>query len=144
MTIHDETIRFVGLGAMGKGMASNRVKTDFKLVVHGIRPEPVADLVALGASSAASVQELLAQCSTFITVLPTGREVDEIVMGPDGIFANAQPNALVVDLSMIDAETTDKLHQTAKAGGYGGQEFSSLVVVLCDMAQIERARQGDA
>ena len=27
--------------------------------------------------------------------------------------------------------------------GYGGQDFSSMVDVLCDMAQIERARSDD-
>ena len=118
MIIHEETIGFIGLGAMGKGMASNCARKGFKLVVHDIRPEPVADLVALGAASAQSVQELSAQCSTIITVLPTGREVDEIVMGPNGVFSHAQPNTLVVDLSTIDPETTDKLHHTAKAGSF--------------------------
>lgn len=118
MTIQHETIGFIGLGAMGKGMASNCVRKGFSLIVHDIRSEPVADLVALGARSAASVQELAAQCSTIITVLPTGREVDEIVMGPDGLFANAAPNTLVIDLSTIDPETTDKLHETARAGGF--------------------------
>ena len=118
MAIHEEAIGFIGLGAMGKGMASNCVRKGFKLVVHDIRPEPVADLTALGARSAQSVPELAAQCSTIITVLPTGREVDEIVMGTDGIFAHARPATLVVDLSTIDPETTDKLHDTAKAGGF--------------------------
>ncbi|MEM0944374.1 MAG: NAD(P)-dependent oxidoreductase, partial [Pseudomonadota bacterium] len=118
MAIQDETIGFIGLGAMGKGMASNCARKGFTLVVHDIRPEPVADLVALGAQSAASVGELAARCSTIITVLPTGREVDEIVMGADGIFAHAQPGTLVVDLSTIDPETTDKLHSTATEGGF--------------------------
>ncbi|MEM9141328.1 MAG: NAD(P)-binding domain-containing protein, partial [Pseudomonadota bacterium] len=113
MAIQDETIGFIGLGAMGKGMASNCVRKGFNLIVHDIRPDPVADLVALGAQSAASVQQLAAQCSTIVTVLPTGREVDEVVMGPDGIFDHVAPGTLVIDLSTIDPETTDKLHETA-------------------------------
>ncbi len=118
MAIQDETIGFIGLGAMGKGMASNCVKKGFKLVVYDIRPEPVTDLTALGASNAQSVRELAARCSTIITVLPTGREVDEVVMGSEGIFAHAQQDTLVVDLSTIDPETTDKLHDMAKAAGF--------------------------
>lgn len=118
MAIQNETIGFIGLGAMGKGMAANCTRKGFKLVVHDIRPEPVAELVALGAASAASIKELASQCSTIVTVLPTGREVDEIVMGPDGVFAHAKPGALVMDLSTIDPETTDKLHETAQAGGF--------------------------
>ena len=117
MAIQDETIGFIGLGAMGKGMAANCVKKGFKLVVHDIRPEPVSELAALGAASAGSVQELAPQCSTVITVLPTGREVDEAIMGAEGVLAHAEPGTLVVDLSTIDPETTDKLHDTAKAAG---------------------------
>lgn len=117
MAIQDETIGFIGLGAMGKGMASNCVRKGFSLVVHDIRPEPVADLVALGAAAASSVAELSGLCSTIVTVLPTGREVDEIVMGPDGVLAHAKPGTLVADLSTIDPETTDKLHDAARAGG---------------------------
>lgn len=118
MAIQDETIGFIGLGAMGKGMAANCVRKGFSLVVHDIRPEPIAALVALGAESANTVQDLAAQCSTIITVLPTGREVDEIVMGQDGLFAHAAPNTLVIDLSTIDPETTDKLHKTAQDRGF--------------------------
>ena len=117
MTIQSEKIGFIGLGAMGKGMAANCVKKGFDLIVSDIRPEPVAELTALGAATA-STQQIAAECSTIITVLPTGREVDEVVMGPDGIFAHAKPGTLVVDLSTIDPETTDKLHETAKAGGF--------------------------
>ena len=49
MPIRSDTIGFIGLGAMGRGMAANCVKKGFRLVVHDIKPEPVAALVKLGA-----------------------------------------------------------------------------------------------
>ena len=112
-----ETIGFIGLGAMGRGMAANCVKKGFALVVHDIRPEPVAALVKLGATAGGSVAGVASACSTIVTVLPTGREVDQIVMGADGVFAHAKPGALVMDLSTIDPETTDKMHAEGKARG---------------------------
>ena len=48
MATKDETIGFIGLGAMGRGMASNCVKKGFKLVVFDINPAPVEALVKLG------------------------------------------------------------------------------------------------
>jgi 4-hydroxybutyrate dehydrogenase / sulfolactaldehyde 3-reductase len=113
----DETIGFIGLGAMGRGMAANCVKKGFKLVVHDIRPEPVDALVKLGAKAGKSIADVAKSCPVIITVLPTGREVDEIVMGADGIFAHAQRGSLVMDLSTIDPETTDKMHAEGKARG---------------------------
>ncbi len=117
MATRDETIGFIGLGAMGRGMASNCVKKGFNLIVFDIKPEPIEALVKLGAKAARSVAEVAKSCSLIITVLPTGREVGEIVMGADGLFANAKAGALVMDLSTIDPETTDRLHTQGKAKG---------------------------
>ncbi len=117
MTAMNETIGFIGLGAMGRGMAANCVKHGFKLEVLDIAPGPVAALVALGAKAASSAAELAKRCSIIVTVLPTGREVDQIVMGPDGLYANAKPGTLVMDLSTVEPEMTDKLHAEAKRCG---------------------------
>lgn len=118
MTLTDQTIGFIGLGAMGKGMAANCVRKGFTLVVNDLNPGPVEELVALGARSAASPAEIARDCSVIVTVLPTGREVRDVVMGADGLFAHAAPGTLVLDLSTIDPETTDDLHETARAKGF--------------------------
>ena len=117
MTTRDTTIGFIGLGAMGRGMAANCVKKGFALIVHDLAPAPVKALVALGAKAAPSVAELARQCSIIVTVLPTGREVDQVILGADGIYANAKPGTLVMDLSTIEPEMTDKLHAEARRLG---------------------------
>jgi 4-hydroxybutyrate dehydrogenase / sulfolactaldehyde 3-reductase len=111
------TIGFIGLGAMGRGMAANCVKKGFDLVVYDIRPEPIADLVTLGANAGKSVADVAKRCSIIITVLPSGKEVDSIILGKDGIFDHAKPNTLVMDLSTVEPETTDRLHEQAKKRG---------------------------
>jgi len=118
MTVRDETIGFIGLGAMGRGMAANCVKKGFKLVVHDVRPEPVKALVAVGAEAAKDLADLARRCRTIVTVLPAGKEVNELVMGAGGIFDHAAPGTLVMDLSTIDPATTDKLHAEAKRRGF--------------------------
>ena len=112
-----ETIGFIGLGAMGSGMAANCVKKGFELVVHDINPEAVAFLVKTGAKAAKSAAEVAKASTIVITVLPTGREVDQVVMGAGGVLDNLAPGSLVMDLSTIDPETTDKLHAEGKRRG---------------------------
>jgi 4-hydroxybutyrate dehydrogenase / sulfolactaldehyde 3-reductase len=114
MTKTNPPVGFIGLGAMGRGMAMNCVKKGFDLVVYDIRPEPMADLVTLGATAGKSVADVAKRCGTIITVLPSGKEVDSIILGPDGIFDHAKPGTLVIDLSTVDPETTDRLHDEAK------------------------------
>jgi len=112
-----ETIGFIGLGAMGRGMAANCVKKGFDLVVHDINAEAVAFLVKTGAKAAGSAAEVAKASSIVITVLPTGKEVDQVVMGAGGVFDNLAAGSLVMDLSTIDPETTDKLHAEGKRRG---------------------------
>ena len=117
MHAKDTTVGFIGLGAMGKGMASNCVRKGFQLVVDDVRPEPVAEVVALGAKAASSHAEIAETCGIVFTVLPTGKEVREVVMAPGGLLDNATPGTIIVDLSTIDPETTDALHEAAKQKG---------------------------
>jgi 4-hydroxybutyrate dehydrogenase/sulfolactaldehyde 3-reductase len=49
--------------------------------------------------------------------------------------------ANAAQLPLPVAATAREAFSTARARGYGGQDFSSMVDVLCDMAQIERPRQ---
>lgn len=109
------TVGFIGLGAMGRGMALNCVRKGFSLIVHDVRPEPVAELVEAGAKAAESLEQLAASCDVIITVLPTGREVQDVIMADGGLLDHAREGTLIVDLSTIDPETTDALHDAAKA-----------------------------
>ncbi len=118
MATKDKVIGFIGLGAMGGGMAAQCVQKGFRLLVNDINPAPVKRLVDLGATAVENVAELAAQCSIIITVLPSGREVDAVVMGPEGLFEHASPGTLVMDLSTIEPEMTDRLHEEAKARGF--------------------------
>jgi len=118
MSAKDETIGFIGLGAMGRGMAANCVKKGFRLVVYDVRPEPVEQLVSLGATAGKDAADVARQCSIIVTVLPAGKEVIETVIAPGGLFDHAKPGTLVLDLSTVEPETTDRLHAEAKRRGF--------------------------
>ncbi len=151
-TAKDAWIGFIGLGAMGRGMAANCVKKGFKLVVYDTRPEPVEALVKLGAKAARSTADIAEQCSIIVTVLPAGRDVEQVVMAAGGLFDTAKPGTLVMDLSTIDPETTDKLHTEAKKRGmravdapigrlaWHADRGESLFMVGAERADFERVK----
>jgi 4-hydroxybutyrate dehydrogenase / sulfolactaldehyde 3-reductase len=112
-----ERIGFIGLGRMGKGMASNLRRKQFPMVVNDINPAPVQELAALGAEIAGGAAELARKSDIVVTMLPSSVEVEEIVLGADGVLANAQPGALVMDMSTIDPLATDRLAERAAASG---------------------------
>lgn len=108
---------FIGLGHMGEGMARQLQSKGHGLVVHDTRNEPVEGLVSLGAENAGSVAGVAKLSDVIITMLPASADVEQVVLGPDGVLANGREGQLVMDMSTVDPETTDKLAgELAKAG----------------------------
>ena len=112
-----EKIGFIGLGRMGKPMASNLKKKGFELVVHDINEKAVEELVQLGATKGKSIAAIAAECSVVITMLPSSIEVEGVSYGPDGILANAKKGTILLDMSTIDPLATERLSVAAKALG---------------------------
>ena len=112
-----ERIGFIGLGAMGKGMALNLQTKGFQLGVFDIAPEPVAILVQQGAIEAASIAELTENSDIVVTMLPGSPEVEAVVLGEAGVLAHGRDGMLLLDMSTVDPETTDTLaERLSKAG----------------------------
>ena len=109
-----ETIGFIGLGNMGRGMASNLARKGAQLFVHDINPSPVDALTQLGATAAPSVGELAKQTDIVFTMLPDSPAVDAVM---SEIFPNMKRGGVVVDMSTVDPHLTDRLAQAAEANG---------------------------
>ena len=112
-------VGFIGLGRMGRPMASNLCRKGFRLVVNDINAEAVAELELLQARGAATVAEVAAAGQIIVTMLPNSAIVDQVVGGVEGVLAHAKPGSIVLDMSTIDPETTDRLARLAKARGIG-------------------------
>ncbi len=94
-------IGFIGLGIMGKPMCHNLLKAGYELVVCGRTPATVEELVAAGATSAPTPREVAAQVGLVITMLPNSPEVEQVLLGADGVIEGAKPGCMVADMSSI-------------------------------------------
>ena len=112
-----DKVGFIGLGRMGRGMASNLCRKGFELVVYDINPEPMLALEKLGARRANGVAGVAQAADVIITMLPASPEVEHTVLGPDGILANGRPAQVVVDMSTVEPKTTDLIASAAAERG---------------------------
>lgn len=110
-------IGFIGLGAMGFPMSGNLIKKGFQVVCHDINQERVSQLVAKGAINGNSVTETAVQTDILITMLPTSKEVDQVVLAAGQALDHLKPGGLLMDMSTIDPSTTDKLAKACQAKG---------------------------
>lgn len=112
-----ETIGFIGLGRMGRPMASNLCRKGFRVIAYDVNPAAVAELAALQARPAEDVAEVARSSTAIVTMLPDPKTVDSVVLGPDGILSQAASGSLIMDMSTIDPKTTDRLAARAAEKG---------------------------
>ncbi|HCJ34147.1 MAG TPA: 2-hydroxy-3-oxopropionate reductase [Ktedonobacter sp.] len=103
------TIGFIGLGIMGRPMAQNLLRAGFPLVVHNRHQEVTDELIAVGATSGTRPREIAASCDVLITMLPGSSQVEEVLIGPDGVIEGAHTGLIVIDMSTISPVVTGML-----------------------------------
>jgi 2-hydroxy-3-oxopropionate reductase len=109
-----DTVGFIGLGLMGKPMAKNLLKRGYPVVAHSRSPGPVDELVAAGATRAASPAEVARQATRIITMVPDSADVAQVLEGPNGIFQTIQPGTIVIDMSSIAPAVARRLADAAR------------------------------
>ena len=85
-------IGFIGLGNMGRPMASNLVRKGFRVVVHDVDPAPVRALEALGARRGATCADVAAaQRRRLHDAADDSAIVEEVIGGAGGVLAHVTP-----------------------------------------------------
>src|ERR1700754_3774128 len=99
-----ETIGFIGLGIMGKPMASHLLQAGYALSVLK-KNKAAAELVEAGAKSFGTPAEVAANADIVITMLPDSPDVEEIVLGKEGVMEGLRSGGLFIDMSSIAPST---------------------------------------
>lgn len=94
-------IGYIGLGVMGGACASNLLKAGYPLHVYARRPEQMQALVEVGAVPHSTPAELARHCSVIFTNVSNTSDVEQVVLGENGIIHGAQAGCIVVDMSTI-------------------------------------------
>jgi 2-hydroxy-3-oxopropionate reductase len=137
---------FIGLGNMGKPMASNVVKAGFDLMVYDLRPEPLKELASMGAKVAGSVREVGGYGEVIEVAVIDDAQVEEVIAGEEGLLATAKPGTVIAIHSTIHPDTTRKVAATAAAKGVGvvdaqmsGGSTGATAATLCFMVGGEKS-----
>jgi 3-hydroxyisobutyrate dehydrogenase-like beta-hydroxyacid dehydrogenase len=102
-----ERIGFIGLGAMGVGMAANIASAGYPLTVMGHRRrEPVERLLALGAREVTTPAEMREHCDIIILCVTTSEAVEAIVLGEKGLLSAGENPFLLIDCGTSRPDST--------------------------------------
>lgn len=115
-----ERVGFIGLGAMGVGMAANVRRAGYPLTIMGhTRREPVERLLAMGATEVTTPAELRAHCDIIILCVTTSEAVEEIVTGEQGLLSVGGNNNpfLLIDCGTSRPDSTLALGEALEKAG---------------------------
>lgn len=113
-----QTIGWIGLGSMGRPMASNLVKAGYEVYVYNRTREKAAGLLELGARWTESPEELAATCDVIITMVSDASAVESVLTGNSGVLAGLSKGKIVIDMSTISPDDSRRFAKlVAEKGG---------------------------
>ncbi|MCP3425873.1 2-hydroxy-3-oxopropionate reductase [Rothia sp. AR01] len=110
-------IAVIGLGIMGLPMAKNLVSAGHEVTGYNRSQDKVDAFVEAGGQGAGSVAEAVSGAEVVITMVPDSPDVEGVVSGEDGVFANAPQGALWIDASTIRPDVAARLAEAAREAG---------------------------
>lgn len=110
----NNTVGFIGLGNMGKGMAENLVTKGHPVLAFDVTAEAVSDIVGKGAQGASGPAQVAAGSERVVTMLPNNAIVEAVYKE---VLDNATSGSLLIDCSTVDPALSKQLSQEAQAKG---------------------------
>jgi 3-hydroxyisobutyrate dehydrogenase-like beta-hydroxyacid dehydrogenase len=139
--VKNKNIGFIGLGSMGKFMATNLLKANFPLTVYDIREEPLTEMSKLGAKVAKSVQEVGKESDTVVVMVLNYPQIKEAVFPPEGALSGMKSGSTLIVTSTIAPHDVEEVEKVAGesgvtvidapvSGGRQGAEEGSLAIMV--------------
>lgn len=108
---------FIGLGIMGKPMVKNLLSAGYSVHVYNRSKESVHEMEDHGAIAAESPKEVAEHADITFTMVSNTPDVEEVILGENGVIHSLQPGKIVIDMSTISANATRIIAEEIKAAG---------------------------
>src|SRR4029077_13357817 len=87
-------------------MARNLLKAGFPLSVYNRSPGPSEELAIAGAQALTSPRDVANESDIVITIVTNSPDVEQVVLGPNGVIEGVRQGVLFVDMSTISPDVT--------------------------------------
>jgi 3-hydroxyisobutyrate dehydrogenase len=111
------TVAVLGIGQMGRPMATRLVSAGFAVRVWDRSPAKIVPLVDAGATAAVSPAQAAAGADILLTMLSDGPAVQAVMAGADGPLASSERDMVWLQMSTVGIDWTDRLATLARAHG---------------------------
>ena len=113
----DTHIGFIGLGNIGTPMAVNLAQSHFKTIVYDAFPAASESFAKRGTAVATSPAEMAGTCSIIGVCVRDDADVENVVLGDNGILSTAKPGTIIAIHSTVQQNTILELAKKTAAKG---------------------------
>jgi len=118
-TLNKQEVRigFLGLGLMGSRLTERIHASGWKIQAWNRSPEPARAMALKGVPIAESIAKLVADSDVVISSLANDGAVESVYFDAGGVFSSARPGTIVLEMSTISPQLSQRLHQKASEQG---------------------------
>jgi len=147
-----EKVGFIGLGAMGFGMACNIVKSGFSTIVYDIDKKKIRAVADAGAIASESIKSLSCNSDVIITMLPDEGAVEKVYLGEGGLGDVVKNGCILIDMGTTSTGLLDKISRQyenkeinllgapVSGGAIGAEEATLTIMVGGDRDAFDKCR----
>lgn len=110
-------IGFIGVGVMGKSMVINLMKHGFEVSIYARNKAKVEEVIKEGAIWCENIADCVRDKEAVITIVGYPKDVEEVYFEDNGILANADPGAYLIDMTTTSPELSKRIYEAAKVKG---------------------------
>ncbi|MDW0115904.1 NAD(P)-dependent oxidoreductase [Sporosarcina thermotolerans] len=104
-----EKIAFIGTGVMGSSIVKHLRNAEYDVTIFTRTKERAESVIALGAKWAETVGQAVKDADLIFTMVGYPADVEEVYYSKNGIFANAQNGAVLVDMTTSSPELAKRI-----------------------------------
>lgn len=131
-----QRIGFIGLGAMGSGMAARLLEQGFEVAVYNRTRAKSEELGRLGARVTGSPAEAAKDVDVLFLSLADSGVVEAALFGECGALESLRPGAVIADMSTVSPRFAERLAERVAATGHRA-------VDACVLGNAQHARDGE-
>jgi 3-hydroxyisobutyrate dehydrogenase len=131
-----QRIGFLGLGAMGSGMASRLAAGGFTVSVYNRTVAKAEALAGPGITVAATPADAARDVDVLLVSLATAEVVEEFLFGAGGALEAATPGTIIADMSTVSPDTARAFAERITAAGHRALDS-------CVLGNAQHAKDGE-
>lgn len=112
-------IGYIGVGRIGKVMASNLIKANFDLMVYDLRKEATEEMSQMGARVGENPKVVGEDADLVAICVRNDAQVEDVITGPDGLLQSMKQGSIILIHSTIHPDTAVKMGEIANKKGVG-------------------------